>query len=482
MLTRKNLIARNTVFYMLYQILNVFFPFITSMYVARILLPSVIGDVTSAQNIATYFSILAFLGIPTYGIREIAKVKDDEEKKSRVYSELFVINFLSTVFFLSVYLVIIFSVSKYRSDLELYLITGMTIAFNVINNEWLFSGLEEFSFIAIRSCLVKIISFVLLIIFVKEQNDYLVYAFITVFGSVGNYIINIFCSHRYAKWTWKELKIKKHMKPILVLTAVNLAIELYSLVDITMLGFFASPDDVAFYSYGSRIFKIFLQALNAVTLVVVPRLSQLFSQSDVEHFNILLRKTLLALITLSIPIVIGILLVSGDTITVIYGSVFLPSSDVLKLLSPMIIISPIGYLLGSRVLLVADKEKRMFICVAIGALVNIVGNRILIPQISYIGAAVASAISEIVIMIIYIIMSKNYYKLKAVFPDILKILIGAFIMGGCVYILKFIDLNNSFKLIVQVIVGGSVYLFFEYLLKEEIVREYSSIIKNRLLL
>ena len=88
---------------MLYNILNMLFPFFTNMYVARVLLPSSIGEVAYAQNIVSYFSILAFLGIPTYGVREIAKVRYKKEELSSAFSELLIINFISTLFFSIIY-------------------------------------------------------------------------------------------------------------------------------------------------------------------------------------------------------------------------------------------------------------------------------------------------------------------------------------------------------------------------------------------
>ena len=97
-------LTKNSLFYMLYNILNVIFPFFTGIYVARILLPDNIGIVETARNLAQYFVIFSFLGIPTYGLREISKARKNREELNKIYSELIVINTISTIIFLFLYM------------------------------------------------------------------------------------------------------------------------------------------------------------------------------------------------------------------------------------------------------------------------------------------------------------------------------------------------------------------------------------------
>ena len=126
----KKSLSKNSIFYLIYTVLNVLFPFLTGIYVARVLLPDAIGEVAYAQNIAQYFVIFAFLGLPTYGLREIAKARDDKQELNKLYSELLSINFISTAVFLSIYLILIFCVPRFSANLPLYLIVGISIALN----------------------------------------------------------------------------------------------------------------------------------------------------------------------------------------------------------------------------------------------------------------------------------------------------------------------------------------------------------------
>lgn len=479
-------IAKNSVYYSIYQALNVIFPFISGMYVARILLPDAVGTVAYAQNIAQYFVILAFLGIPTYGVREIAKVRNDPEARSKIYSELMVINFISTCIFLTIYVILIFSVSSFRSNAALYLITGLSIALNAINNAWLYEGLEEFQFISIRNIVFKALSLLALVIFVKGPEDYLIYALIAALGTAGNYIINVLYSPKFVKFTLKGLCLKRHMESILLLVVVNLAIELYTLVDVTMLGAMSTSKNVAYYSYASRINKIFIQVINTFTMVIVPRIAFYYKEGRKDDFNKLLSKTLETIFVFGIPLIAGIQVCASDAVTLVYSTAFLPSANVLRILSWVLIISPVGYLLGSRVLLVTDHEKTMVLCVGIGAVVNIIGNALLIPRFVEYGAAIASVTSEIVVMLVYIHFGGKYFLISGETKNIAKIIAATLLMTAyCLLIGRMVtgdsNLRILLKLIVQVLGACAIYFGILYVINESMVRVYSKRVLAKLL-
>lgn len=476
----KNL-TKNNIYYLIYNVLNVLFPFATGIYVARVLLQYDIGLVASAQNLAQYFVILAFLGIPTYGLREIAKYKNDKVERSKVYSELVSINFISTIIFLLIYLIIIFSVPIYNEYLSLYLITGVSIALNMFNISFLYEGMNDFKFTSIRNIIFKIMSFVLLIILVRKPDDYMWYASITVIGTAGNYLINVLSTKRYVSLTFKNLNFKRHIKSIIFLTCVNLAIEIYSLVDITMLNIMCDPETVSIYSYGSKIQKILIQVVNTFTITIVPTITSYYKNGKYNLFNNLLSQTLLLLVMLAVPIIIGVFFTSDFLITLIYGDSYLGSANVLKILIFIILISPIGYLLGSRTLLVCNKEKLMLIPVFAGALTNLIGNFILIPIYAEIGASIASVIGEIVVMLIYVLLGRKYFKLNNIWISIIKMIVGNAVMLILLFGIKYINLQEYVKIIIMLVSAPISYFLVLILLKEKTVMTYINKIKRRLL-
>ena len=351
-----------------------------------------------------------------------------------------------------------------------------SIVLNAFNNSWLYDGLEEFKFTSIRNIVFKALSFALLVFFVRSSSDYLIYAAITVLGVAGNYIVNMFYAPRFVQFTIKELNIKRHLKPIFFLVAVNLAIELYSLVDITMMNFMCDKDNIAFYKYGSSIQKMLLQVVNTFTMVIVPRLSLFFKEKRKEEFDYLVSKGLKLIVLFAVPMIVGIFFTSDFLIQKMYGIEYASSAVVLKYLSTLLLISPIGYLLGSRMLLVTGNEGKMIIAVGIGAAVNILGNVILIPTYQEFGATMASVLSEVVVMIVYVILGRKCFELVGIKKSSIKTLISGVLMALYLAACAKLPINGWIILLLQVV--GSILLYPAVLLliKEEITRQYYKLI------
>ena len=465
-------LSKNGIYYLIYNVLNIAFPFFTGIYVARKLFPASIGTVTAAQNLAQYFVILAFLGIPTYGMREIAKTRNDEKERSRVFSELYIINLISTVFFLSIYCILVFTIPAYKSDLVLYLIVGISIALNAFNISWLYEGLEEFRFISLRNIIFKCFAFLCLVLLVKSPKDIYQYAAITVIGTAGNYIVNMLYAPRFVTFRLNGINLKRHMKSIIYLVAVNLAIEIYSLMDITMMNFLCNKESIAYYRYGHSIQKMLLQVVNTFTMVLVPRISFYYKEGKIKEFNQLISKALKLIFIVATPMIVGIFFTSDSLITKLYGLQYINSATILKMFSTLLLISPIGYLLGSRILLVTDHENKMIISVGIGAVVNLLGNGLLIPLYSEFGATIASIISEIVVMIVYVNFGRKYYHLIHVNISVIKVLISCLFMGGYLFLLNTLNYSGWAGLIIQVFGAMVIYCLSMIIVHEEVTFSY----------
>lgn len=465
-------IMKNSIFYMAYNVLNMLFPFLTSMYIARVLLPVSIGEVTYANNIVCYFTILAFLGIPTYGLREIANARDNKEELNKVFSELYIINGISTAVFSLAYYTMILIVPAFREHLFLHCLVGLNVVLNAFSISWLFEGLEEFSYMSVKNTIVKIVAFILLILFVRTEKDIIMYVCISLIGTCGSYFFNMFYARRFVRFTLKGLNLKRHMKSIFMLVVVNLAIEIYTLVDKTMLGSMMTKDHVAFYTYASAINRVGLSFTSTLTTVLVPRISYYYEIGKKDDFNKLLTKGLKTILILAIPIIIGIQFTSRYIICLLYGEAYITSVYVERVLAMTMIISPVGYLLGSRVMLVSNQENKMVIAVTTGAIVNIIGNYFFIQLYAEMGAAIASVISEFVVMIIYINFGRKVFKLDHFMGTVGKALIAAagetLVLFLCLWLIP----NDLIRTIVQVISGAATYIVILYLLKDEMFVDY----------
>ena len=195
-------------------------------------------------------------------------------------------------------------------------------------------------------------------------------------------------------------------------------------------------------------------------------------------------KTLETIFVLGIPLVVGIQICAADAINLIYSTAFAPSANVLRILCWVLIISSVGYLLGSRVLLVTDHEKTMVLCVGIGAIVNVIGNALLIPRYVEYGAAIASVLSETVVMLVYLHFGKKYFKISGEAHNVMKIVLATATMGTFCILIHFVIAGSSNikmfeRLAIQVLGACILYFGMLYILKEPMVNMYSGRLKNK---
>ena len=207
-------------------------------------------------------------------------------------------------------------------------------------------------------------------------------------------------------------------------------------------------------------------------MVIVPRISYYYEKKKINEFNELISKAFKLIIMTSLPMIVGIYLTSDVLLVKLYGQPYIESSYILKTLSVLLIISPTGYLLGSRILLVTGRENKMTISVGIGAIVNIIGNYILIPVYSGIGAGIASLLSEIIVAITYVLLGRKYFKLRNVTSTVKKTIASSMMMGLFLILCNMLGANGWVVLILQIILGVAIYIVSLLVLREEIAIKY----------
>lgn len=403
-------VSKNSVFSMVNKGLSVIFPLVTVSYVSRVLGASGIGEVSSAQNLSTYFSMAAALGIPSYGVRAIAQSRKNKEACNKIFSELFTINFIATFFSTILYFVALFFLRKNYPNTILAFVFSGTIIFNVINVEWVYQGFEEYEYITIRSLVIKSISILLLFSFVRQKTDLIAYAFIICFGTVGNYALNYINLKKYVRLRFKNILLRRHILPIMTFFVSVIAIEIYSLLDVSMLTIMSNTKCVGYYSNSTKIIKAVANTLTGISAVLMPRFSYLFSADNKKEIKRLSVQFLNITFLISIPCCLGIILIADQIVEVLFGSSFNPAISTIRILSFLIILMPLSGGIFCQLLLTSGKEKSYLLCALSGTIVNATLNYILIPLYAQNGAAIASVIAEFVVSMAMIIVSRNIVK------------------------------------------------------------------------
>ncbi len=474
-------VFKNTIFNTCYKALNVLFPLITSVYVSHVLGPSGVGRVAYAQNIISYFLIVASVGIPTYGIREIARNSNDINKRSKSFFELYYINFITTFVSVIVFVGLVFFIPKFYNNKALFICVGISLFLNFFNIDWFYSGLEEFVYISVRSIIIKILALISLFVFVRSKDDIIIYALISSLGISLNYILNVFNIKNKIIIKKYDINLKKHIKPVAILFLTMLATDLYNQIDITMMGSSCTDEEIGYYSYAIKLIRIVISVSTAISVTMLPRMSKLFNDKKMDDLQSFANKVMSSVLLLVVPCTIGVFMCSKYIVLVLFGKAFLRTSYLTKMLSPIVFIISISYMCGSITLTAINKEKYLLYATISGAIVNIILNYFLIPIYQGSGAAVASVLAETTVFVLHYCFCSKQIKYHFVTRDNIISLFGGILMGGILFAVNSIMISPILHLIISVLLGAITYFLIIIILKHGVCIELLRRIKNRII-
>ena len=466
---KKKSLESNAIFNIIYKILNAIFPLVSVMYISRILMPSGVGIISYAQNIASYFIVFATLGMPIYGTREIARVRDDKNITNQIFNELFIVNAISTILCMVCYIGLVILNPMFNKQIDLYLACGLSIFFNLINVDWFYQGQEEYIYIAIRNLAVKFISIVALFIFVKDSDDYVIYALISSLAIGGNYIFNIVNIKKYISFDFSEIKLRRHLKPVFLLGVCIITMELYNKIDITMLGFWCDDSDIGYYSNAQKMTTLVITFTTAISAVFLPRLSYCFI-NDKTSYHKLISKGLKIVLFFTIPCFVGMTQVSSNLIPLLFGNGFEPAIMTTNILSISILVRSICDLLCYQVIISSGQDKKFIVPYSLAIIINITLNFIFIPIMNQNGAALASIISELIVNCLLLSTVLKLVRPRVELKYVITIIFSTICMAFGVEIIDGTFNSYFLNLCGQIIIGGLVYFAVNFFLKNEILK------------
>lgn len=466
-------LKRNIVLNFVKAFTGILFPMITFKYASNVLSAENLGTVSFCSSIIGYFTLLAGLGINSYATREGAGKRNNKKEISDFASQVFSINLFSCLVSFVVLLVAINAFEALRPYRSILLVQSLVMVFTTLGTEWINIIYEDFLFITIRTVVMQIVSLLLLFLFVKGKDDYMIYAFITVIAQVGMYVLNIFHVRRIVKITPTiHMEWRKHIKPIITIFASTIAVTIYATIDTTMIGLFCTKEDVAFYTAATKIYSALKSIFATVLGALAPRLSYLYSQSE-QCYNDLLEKVTRGVFILLIPCTILSNVLCRDLILLISGEEYLSAYLSLHVLSIAVIFSAFSTCITNMVFLVRKKESITLLATAVGAFVDFVLNLFLIRSVGYFGAAITTLIAEITVCgICYVSIKRLRIRLihsKTVVRSIVKdVIAGALMLMTCLCLNNIMP-NSFLRILVVSMAGGLIFVGALVLQKHEIL-------------
>ena len=434
------------------------FPLITFPYISRILLPTGTGKVSFATSVVSYFALFAQLGIPTYGIRACAKVRDDRKALERTVQELFLINLIMSILAYIVLFLAIAFVPRMRQEKALFLIVGLTILFNAIGMEWLYKALEQYTYITVRSIIFKLIAVVAMFVLVHEQKDYVIYGGISILAASASNVFNFFHAHKYVSIKpVGSYNFRQHLKPIVIFFAMSCAATIYTNLDTVMLGFMTSDAEVGYYNAAVKIKSILVSVVTSLGVVLLPRASYYVECKLMDKFCRITHVALNFVILISVPLTVYFILFTKEGIFFLSGAEYEASIVPMQIIMPTLIFIGMTNIMGIQMLIPLGKERVVLYSEIAGAVADLLLNVALIPSMASAGAAIGTVVAEgVVFAVQFWALRKEVLSAYQKVRYVTIVLALALAIASCLWV-KTTALGSFASLLVSAILFFAVY-------------------------
>lgn len=399
---------------------NYIFPMLTFPYVTRVLGPENIGICNFVDSIICYFLLLSMLGIGVVGVREIAKVKNNQEKLSQVFSSLVSINIVTTIFALIVLFFCVLYVPIFQGYREMMWIGALKILFNTLLIEWFFKGIEDFRYITIRSIIVRTMYVISVFVFVRSSEDYDIYYLLMTLMIVVNSFFNIFYSRRFAKFSLSKISFRPFVGPLVIMGLYSALTSMYTTFNTTYLGLVAGEVEVGYYSTATKLYSILIALFSAFTGVMLPRMSSILSEGRVGDFKHLLKKSVSVLFSFAVPVVVFSMIYAKEIVYIIAGPDFDGAVLPMRICLPLILFIGYEQIIIIQGLMAMGKNKAVFINSICGAIVGVVLCVLLMKSLKSVGASIVWCCSELVVLSSASFFIKKYIGLTFPFAMLSK--------------------------------------------------------------
>lgn len=447
-----NKVKKNFIYLSLYKILEMLLPMITSPLLSRRLGAEALGIYSYSYSIVSIFAIISQLGVYNYGMREIAKVRHNKEKLNNTYTNIFFTHLISGITVTIIYFISLCFMQE--KNIIIFLIQGGVLLSNIVDNAFLFIGLENVKTVSLRDAIIKFATFFLILIFIKSPNDLLKYTMIMTFSTLICRTVGLLYGRKFAKFVKPKLsECKKHFKPMLILMIPTLASTVYQSMDKIMIGWFYGDKEVGYYECASKglIPKNIITALGTV---MCPHIAGMYAENKKKEAINMVEKSLTVSLIMAYIFAFGIIAIAKEFAPWFWGSDFSVCSNMLIGLSITIPIWCIGEVIRNQLLLPLGRDNQYMISFVLGIIANAILNALLIPKFAVMGAIIATIFAELVMSISQVFFAKKEINIVRCIKLTIPYLIISIIMLAIVRISAFvISISSTLQVLLEVGIG-----------------------------
>lgn len=421
-------VVKNFLYNVSYQLLVIILPLITVPYVSNILGAEGIGNYAFTYANMQYFVIFGMVGITLYGNRQIAYVRENKENLKNTFYSIYTLQLITTTISFVLYLIftLVFNNGDYK---WLYIVQGINIIASMADISWLFMGLEQFKKTVVRNTIVKLVSLASIFIFVKSSNDTVIYTLILALSAlIGNLTFWFYVPKAIGFKSIKISGLNLHLKVSLALFIPQIAIQIYVLLDRTMLGTITDTIQVGFYENSQKIVKIVLTLVTAIGTVMMPKIANTVASGDMKKVKYYIKNSFFFVSALSIPLMFGLMGVAPELSPWFFGNNFVGIEKLIVISSLIILAISWSNVLGMQLLVPLNKTKEFTISVTSGAIINFILNLVLIKRVGATGACISTIIAEFTVTSVQFYLIKDFIKAKELIKPVLLFIPTATVM------------------------------------------------------
>ncbi|MCL2638737.1 MAG: oligosaccharide flippase family protein [Oscillospiraceae bacterium] len=450
-------IKKNFLYQSFYQLLLILVPLFLAPYLSRVLGAENIGINSYTFSIVTYFVYFARLGLVHHGTRTIAAVRDDKEKLSRTFSDLFALHLVISLFVLIAYIAfLVFFAGEYRL---LFIIRTTAIIGAMFDINWLFLGLERVKLAVVRSTAVKLLAVGCVFIFVKEPSDLWKYILIMSLGTFGGQVIVWAFLRRFTRLVrpaWSGMKL--HIKPLLILFIPVIAMSVYNLLDKIMLGAISGQIQLGFYENSQKIILVPVGLITAFNAIMLPRMANLTANSGEKEKSRLTLLSMKYVMLLAVAMTFGIAGIADRFAPWFFGGEFRECGVLIRALCVIIPFLAFQNVITAQFLLPNKLDKIHTASAIAAAVVSVSANLILIPQFGAMGAVVGMISAECLRCLIVIFAAKKQLPIGVYLKNSLFFFGAGAVMYALVRYVGIAANDIYATILIQVVVGAGFYL------------------------
>lgn len=466
---KKNTLFKNTIYKSMLSMVNIVVPLVIGPYIMRLLDVDLYGLYNRVFADFQMFLAFASFGVYTLGVREISKIRNNKEKVSKLFTNLFVISFLSNILVLLIYLVFSISTSSGLAR-TLYLVMTIQIFANVFYVEFVNEALENYKFITIKSIIVKIIYFLAILLAVRNPNDIVIYAIVVSLTNFLNNIISFIYAKRRIKFNFSEIEIKKYIKPlvaVLIITNVDL---LYGQLDRVMLGKYVSDVSVTIYYTAYYLVSTLSSIPYAIINVSIPRLSYLLKNDGKKIYEEKLNNSISSLLFIIIPMCLGVFVLSREVIILYAGKKYIAAIVPLMIACITRIFISLESVMNNLVMYPNNREDRILKVSLACGISNLIINYLLVlfKIFSPLTALTTTGLVELTIFITHYIYARKKMNIDVqVFSkkNMTYILLSLLFIPISL-IIRSLKLNFYINIIVIIMICSLMYFIVLYIKKD----------------